>query len=92
MIYAGIRSLDILFLDDNMFRQVIMSWNSDIVIKFVNFLYVMEWQPHLTLSLIFGMDRSIYLICSFVAYVCRCAGDKNIGCVQIHCHHGNQLW
>ena len=75
MIGAGLRSLDIQLLDGNMLRQVTMSWNSDIVVHFVKFLYGMEWQPHLTQFLVVCMDRSIPPMCSFAAHVCRCAGD-----------------
>ena len=53
-----------------------MSWNSDLVINFVNFLYGMEWQPHTTRSSIFRMDHSMNPMCSFAARVFRCAGDK----------------
>ena len=64
MIAAGPRSLDIPFLDGNMFRQVTISWTSDIVINFVNFLYGMEWKKNFTRSLIVGMDRSYSIPCS----------------------------
>ena len=77
MIYDGLRSLDIPFLDGNMFRQVIMSWTRDIVNDFMNFLYGMDLYPHLTRSLIFWLDRSMSPICSFAVHVCRCVGDKN---------------
>ena len=42
MVAAGLGLLDILFLDENMFQQVIMSCTKDIVTKFVDFLYGME--------------------------------------------------
>ena len=35
---AGLRLLDIPFLDENMFKQVIMSCTRDLVINFVIFL------------------------------------------------------
>ena len=37
MIVAGMMPFDIPFLDWKMFRQVTMSWTSDLVINFVNF-------------------------------------------------------
>ena len=43
MVSAGLRSLDISFFDGNMFRQVTMSCNSDIVINSMKLLYDMEW-------------------------------------------------
>ena len=91
-IVAGMRSLDIPFLDGNgnMFRQFNMSCTSDFVINFANFLYGTEGQPHLTRFFIISMDCSIYPMCSCLAHVCRCAGDKNLGCFQIKCCHGNQ--
>ena len=77
MIAAGIRSLDISFLDGNMFSKVTISWTSDIFINFVIFLHVMEWNPYITRFLIVRMDRLISPMCSFAAHVCRYAGDKN---------------
>ena len=50
MIDDSLMSLDIPFLDGNMFRKVNMSCTSDIVVDFVNFFYGMEWQPYLTLN------------------------------------------
>ena len=41
MIASGMRSLDIPYLDGNIFRQVTMFWPSDIFINFVNFC--MAW-------------------------------------------------
>ena len=76
MIYAGLSSLNILFLDGNMFRQVTISCTIDLVINFMNVFYGMECQPHLKKSLIVCMDCSMSLICSFTVHVCRCDGDK----------------
>ena len=77
MIDARMGSLDITFvLDGNMFRQVTMSWTSDLVINFVNFLFGMEWKPNLMRSLIILMDPSMSPMCSFLAHVCSCDGDK----------------
>ena len=76
MISDGTRSLDITFLNGNMFRQVTMYWNSDIVINFLKFLYCIDWQPHLTCALILRMYFSMYLMCYFAAHVCRCSGDR----------------
>ena len=56
MISDEMRSLGIPFLDGNMSRKVTMSCTSDLVINFVRFLYVMDWQPHLTHSLMVLMD------------------------------------
>ena len=53
-----------------------MSWNSNICINFVNVLYVMEWHPCLTQSLIVQMDHSMSPMYSFLLHVCRCDGDK----------------
>ena len=41
MIDDRLRSPDIPFVYGNMFRKVTMSWNSNIVVNFVNFLYGM---------------------------------------------------
>ena len=71
MFSDGLRSLDRPFLDGNMFRKVTMSFTSDIVINFVEFLYGTEWQPHITHSFIV----CISLMCLFEAHVFRCAGD-----------------
>ena len=59
-----------------MFRQVTISCTSDLVISFMNFFNGIEWQPHLTCSLIVRMDFSMSPIFSFTAHVYRCAGDK----------------
>ena len=56
MISDEMRSLGIPFLDGNMSMKITMSCTSDLVINFVRFLYVMDWQPHLTHSLIVLMD------------------------------------
>ena len=61
-----------------MFRKVTMSWTSNLVINFVNFLFGVEWNPHIMLSLIVSMYFSMSPMCSFVLHVCRCAGDKKI--------------
>ena len=76
MIYAGLRSLGIPFLDENPLRQVTMYWNSDLFINFVKCLYGMEWQPHHMCSLTVHMDCSMPLICLFAAHVCRYADDR----------------
>ena len=78
MISAGLRSLDIPFLDGIMFRQVTISWTSDIVINILNYFYGMEWQPNLTCSLTVCIYCSMCLMCSFDAHVFRCADDKKI--------------
>ena len=59
MIYDGLRSLDIPFLNVDMFMQVTISWTSDLVINFLRFFMEMEWQPHLMISLIVCMYRSM---------------------------------
>ena len=76
MIDAGLRLMYITFLDGNMFRQVTMSWTSNIFINLVNILYCMEWHLHLIRSLIVHKIFSMSSMCSFVAHVCICAGDK----------------
>ena len=53
-----------------------MYCTSYIAIDFVNFFYGMDWQPHLTRSLIVCMDHSMYPMCSFSAHMCRFSGDK----------------
>ena len=42
MMAAGLRLLGIQFMDENMFKQVIMSCIRDLVINFVNLLQGME--------------------------------------------------
>ena len=86
----GMRSLDIPLLCGEMFKQVTMYCTSYIVINFVNCFYGMEWQPHLTRYLIVCMDHSMYPMFSFVAHMCRFAGDKKYWIFQIHCLHRNQ--
>ena len=61
-----------------------MSCTNNLVINSVNLFYGMEWKPNLTIYLIVHMHSSMYPMCSFAAHVCMCAGDKNIGCIQIH--------
>ena len=76
IIATGLRSLNIPFLVGKIFRQVTMSWTSDLVINFITFLYVMEWHPNLTCYLIVWMDCSMSPMSSFVAHVCRFVGDE----------------
>ena len=76
MIIYGMKSLDISFLDGKICRKVTMYCTSYIVINFVKKLYGMEWQPHLTRSLIVCMDHSMYPMSSFAAHMCRFDIDK----------------
>ena len=63
---AGLRSLDIPFLDGKMFKQVIMSCTRDLVINFVNFSvgYEVTIKSHLLLDCTYGSldvpDELIY--------------------------------
>ena len=77
MIAIEMRSSDIPFLDVNMLSQVTISCTNDFAMSSVNFLYVTEWHPNLTFSVIVWMDTLIPPTCSFAAHVCICAGDKN---------------
>ena len=76
MIASGMKSLDIPFLDEKLFRQFTMYFTSNILINFVNFFYGIEWQPHLARSLVFCLDHSMYPMFSFAEHMCRFAGDK----------------
>ena len=68
MIAARLRWLDIPFLDWKCFRQVTMSWTSDILIKFV---WLATWNNVWHICLM-GKVKSILLVFTWCCWWCLC--------------------